>query len=117
MELQGNLGGDEEQEVGLYVSHRLLHYSLVRMRSPAGRVNAVGRVNGGGSLLFSQASKETPHLFTEGRTERQVVELESLQFGLSPLVPVFSILRPSSKAPSPARTQTCIVGTEYYCSA
>lgn len=53
MELQGNLGGDEEQEVGLDVSHRLLHYRLVRMRSPAGRINAIGRVNGGGSLLSS----------------------------------------------------------------
>lgn len=92
MELQGNLGGDEEQEVGLDVSHRLLHYRLVRMRSPAGRINAIGRVNGGGSLLSSQASKEIPHLFTEGQTERQVVELESLQCAFSSLVSVFSIL-------------------------
>lgn len=93
MELQGNLGGDEEQEVGLDVSHRLLDYGLVRMRSPAGRIDAIGRVDGGGSLLSSQASEEIPHLFTEGQTERQQVgELESLQLALSSSVSVFSIL-------------------------
>lgn len=56
MELQGNLGGNKEQEVGLNVGHRLLHYGLFWMRSPLGRVSAVGRINGSGSLLLSQAS-------------------------------------------------------------
>lgn len=70
MELQGSLGGNKEQEVGLNVSHRLLHYGLLRMRSPVGRVNVVGRINGSVSLLLSQASKEILHLFAEGQTEK-----------------------------------------------
>lgn len=83
MELQGDLGGDEEQEVSLDVGHRLLHYGLLRMRSPVGRISAIGRVNGGGSLLFSQAGEQIPHLLTEVQTERPVVERERLQFGFS----------------------------------
>lgn len=42
MELQGNLGGNKEQEVGLNVSHRLLHDCLFWMGSPVGRVDAIG---------------------------------------------------------------------------
>lgn len=83
MELQGNLGGNKEQEVGLNVGHRLLHCGLFWMRSPPGRVSAVGRINGSGSLLLSQASEKVPHLFAEGQTERKVVELENLQNGFT----------------------------------
>lgn len=70
MQLQGNLSGNKEQEVGLNVGHRLLHHGLLRMRSPVVRVSAVGRVDGGAPFLFSQTSKETPHLGPEEHVQR-----------------------------------------------
>lgn len=70
MQLQGNLSGNKEQEVGLDVGHRLLHHGLLRMRSPVVRVSAVGRVDGGASFLFSQTSEETPHLEPEEQVQR-----------------------------------------------
>lgn len=70
MQLQGNLSGNEEQEVSLNVGHRLLHHGLLRMRSPVVRVSAVGRVDGGAPFLFSQTSEETLHLQPEEQVQR-----------------------------------------------
>lgn len=70
MQLQGNLSGNKEQEVGLDVGHRLLHHGLLGMRSPVVRVSAIGRVNGCAPFLFSQTGEEIPHLGPEEHVQR-----------------------------------------------
>lgn len=69
MQLEGDLSGNQEQEVRLDVSHRLLHHCLLRKRPPVRRVDAVGRVNGGTPLLLCQALQETSHLLPKEEEE------------------------------------------------
>lgn len=87
VELEGNLRGNQEQEVTLNVSHRLLHHGLLRDRTPVSRVNAVGRVDGGAPLLFGQTGQETPHLRPE-EDHQNVSELSTHYFTSQTLAPL-----------------------------
>lgn len=62
VELQGELGRNQEQEVRLDVRHRPLHQSLFWKRPPGGGVNAEGGVYGSAALLLGQTFQEAPDL-------------------------------------------------------
>lgn len=69
MELEGNLGRDQEQEVCLDVGHRLLHDSRIWSQTPVNRINTEGRGDGRVPLLFSQTCQKTFDLLSEEETE------------------------------------------------
>lgn len=69
VELEGSLGWDQEQEVCLDVSHRLLHDSRIWSQTPVNRINAEGRGDGGVPLLLSQTRQESLDLLSEEETE------------------------------------------------
>lgn len=69
VELQRQLGRNQEQEVRLNVGHRLLHQCLFWRCPPVGGVNGEGRVHAGAPLLLGQTRQEAPDLGAEGAAE------------------------------------------------
>lgn len=82
MELQGQLGGNQEQEVGLNVGHRLLDGGLLRGRPPGGGVKAEGGAYGGAALLLGQPLQEAPDLGAEDAVRTSTARPAQTRVGL-----------------------------------